>query len=150
MTNANAVTKDVWISIHGKQDYEDSHNAPIELTTAGKLTRTEQGYQLSYEETALTGMEGTLTRFDIAGRQVTLTRTGEICSEMVFEPGVRHLSLYRTPFGNMEVGVAARKVYSTIGDEGGELEVNYSIDIDHEVAGESTFSLRVQETRLSQ
>lgn len=143
-------TKDVFISILGLQDYEGTDGDSVELTTTGKLTRTAQGYHLSYQESALTGMEGTQTNIEIFPRSVVLTRTGQVCSEMVFEQGVRHLSLYNTPYGSLEVGVAARKIHSTIGDRGGELEVNYSIDIDHRLAGENSFSLKVREAKLTQ
>lgn len=143
------MTKNVMISILGLQEYEDTDGDSIELTTAGQLTRTAKGYNLSYEESALTGMEGTHTSFDIMPDHVVLTRTGQLCSEMVFQQGVRHLSMYNTPYGSLEVGVAARKVRSTIGDHGGELEINYSIDIDHKLAGENRFSLKVREARVS-
>lgn len=143
------MTKDVMISIRGLQEYEDQDADAIELVTAGTLTTTEDGYHLSYEETALTGMEGTITNFQIGPRQVILTRTGAICSEMVFELGRRHLSLYATPYGTLEVGVAARSVRSTIGETGGELEINYAIDIDHALAGENTFHIQVKEAKNS-
>lgn len=144
------MTKDVMISIQGLQDYNETGADSIELTTAGKLRRLEEGYELSYEESALTGMEGTLTRFEIQPGRVLLTRSGQLNSEMVFEKGVRHLSLYDTPYGSMMVGVAARKVRSTINDCGGELEINYAIDIDHRLAGENSFSLQVRESHISQ
>lgn len=137
--------KDVMIFIRGLQEYDGE--GEVELVTAGTLSPTEGGWHLTYQESELTGMEGTVTCFDIFPRQVTLTRTGQVCSEMVFEQGRRHLSLYRTPYGNMEVGVAARSVHSTIGEGGGELEVNYAIDIDHALAGENTFHIQVREAR---
>jgi uncharacterized beta-barrel protein YwiB (DUF1934 family) len=145
------MTKDVMISISGLQEYEDMDDDSIELTTAGKLTRTnEGGYHLSYQESALTGMEGTLTTFEILPRRVVLTRTGQVCSEMVFETGVRHLSLYDTPYGHLEIGVAARAVRSTIGDKGGELEISYAVDVDHRLTGENTVYLTVKEAKISQ
>ncbi len=144
------LTKNVMISITGLQEYENAETDAIELTTAGALTKIPGGYQLSYEESALTGMEGTLTSFEISPNRVVLTRTGQLNSEMVFEKGVRHLSLYSTPMGSLEVGVAARKVHSTINDQGGELVINYAIDIDHQLAGENSFSLKVREARISQ
>ncbi len=144
------LTKNVMISITGLQEYENAEKDAIELTTAGALTKIPGGYQLSYEESALTGMEGTLTSFEISPNRVVLTRTGQLNSEMVFEKGVRHLSLYSTPMGSLEVGVAARKVHSTINDQGGELVINYAIDIDHQLAGENSFSLKVREARISQ
>lgn len=143
------MTKDVMISIRGLQEYEGQDANDIELVTTGTLTVTDDGYHLSYEETALTGMEGTVTNFQIGPSQVVLTRTGTICSEMVFELGRRHLSLYATPYGTLEVGVAARSVRSTIGETGGELEIDYAIDIDHALAGENTFHIQVKEAKNS-
>jgi uncharacterized beta-barrel protein YwiB (DUF1934 family) len=95
-------------------------------------------------------MEGTLTSFHILPDRVVLTRTGELNSQMVFQKGVRHLSLYSTPMGSMEVGVATRVMRSTIGEGGGELEVDYAIDINHQMAGQNSFSLTVREARISQ
>lgn len=141
------MAKDVMISIRGLQDYENTDSDSIELVTAGTLERTEQGYFLSYQESAITGMEGTTTSFEISPRMVTLTRTGVVCSQMVFEAGRRHLSLYQTPYGSMEVGVAARSVHSTIGEQGGELKIDYAIDIDHALAGENTFHIKVKEAK---
>ena len=38
-----------------------------ELTTEGTLELTEEGLLLTYQETALTGMEGTTTTFEVSG-----------------------------------------------------------------------------------
>lgn len=138
------------ISIHSRQEYEDAAPDSVDLTTAGALSRTEQGYCVTYEESVLTGLEGTRTSLDITPKRVVLTRTGGLNSQIVFETGVRHLSLYTTPMGNLEVGVATRRLHSTMGDNGGRLEVDYSIDIDHQLAGENYFSLTVRRTNISQ
>lgn len=142
--------KNVMISIRSRQEYEGTSPDSIELTTTGALMRTNGGFQLSYEESELTGLEGTRTSFHISPNRVILTRSGQLNSEMVFEKGVRHLSHYITPAGCLEVGVATRKMHSTIDETGGVLEVDYSIDIDHQLAGESSFSLTVREAIISQ
>ena len=103
--------KEVIISIRGMQQFEEEDQDSIELITAGRLSRAESGeYTLQYEESELTGLDGTSTRFLIQPRRVTLTREGQVNSQMVFEVGRKHLSLYDTPYGSMEVGVSARKV----------------------------------------
>ncbi len=138
--------KEVIISIRGMQQFEEEDQDSIELITAGRLSRAESGeYTLQYEESELTGLDGTSTRFLIQPRRVTLTREGQVNSQMVFEVGRKHLSLYDTPYGSMEVGVSARKVRSTIGDGGGELEIDYAIEIDHAVAGYNLFHIEVKE-----
>ena len=138
--------KDVIISIKGTQKYE--HNAPdvIELVTQGRLKEREGGYTLTYQESELTGLEGTRTTIEVEDEQVTLLREGGVNSQMVFEEGRKHLSLYDTPYGAMEVGVSAKSVRCTIGDQGGELEINYAIEIDHAVAGQNLFHIEVKES----
>lgn len=138
------MTKEVIISIKGTQNY-DGENDVIELVTAGTLTRQEGGYALTYEESELTGLEGTRTTFQVEDARVTLLRVGSVCSQMVFEEGQRHLSMYDTPYGSMEVGVNARRVRASLNDGGGQIEINYAIEIDHAVAGENLFRISVRE-----
>jgi uncharacterized beta-barrel protein YwiB (DUF1934 family) len=139
--------KEVIISIRGVQQSEEAGDDNIELVTAGRLIRHPSGdYTLHYEESELTGLEGTSTTFLIQPRRVTLTREGQVNSQMVFEEGRKHLSLYDTPYGAMEVGVSARRVRSTIGDRGGELEVRYALEIDHAIAGQNLVHIEVKET----
>ena len=47
-----------------------------------------------------------------------MLRQGSVNSQMIFEVGRKHLSLYDTPYGAMEIGVSAKKVRSTIGGDG--------------------------------
>ena len=145
----NKETKNVMISIHSRQEFEEGAPDSVELTTTGLLSRTENGYCITYEESALTGMEGTSTSLQISPRRVIITRTGQLNSQMVFEKDVRHLSLYTTPMGRLEVGVATRRLYSTINDQGGELEVDYAIDIGHQLTGKNFFSLTVREAEIT-
>ncbi len=138
--------KDVIISIQGMQSYEGESDDNIELVTQGKLGYAEGGLCLSYQESELTGMEGTTTVFHVEPDRITLLRIGSISSEMVFEQGKRHLSLYSTPYGNMEIGVMARKLNSTLDAEGGKIEIDYDIDINHMMAGKSLFRIDVRQS----
>ena len=56
----------VMISVRGEQYFDDVDPNATELMTEGTLEQTEDGFLLSYQETELTGMEGTLTTFRIA------------------------------------------------------------------------------------
>ena len=53
------------ISVRGEQYFDDVDPNATELMTEGTLEQTEDGFLLSYQETELTGMEGTLTTFEI-------------------------------------------------------------------------------------
>lgn len=137
--------KDVIISIRGTQDYSGTDPDTMELVTEGKLAVQDGALCLSYEESELTGMEGTTTVFQVEPEKVTLLRLGSVQSEMVFEEGRRHMSLYSTPYGNMEIGVRARRLNSTLEPTGGRLEIDYDIEINHMLAGQSLFRIDVRE-----
>lgn len=137
--------KDVIISIQGLQTY-DGDSDDIELVTEGKLAQADGALRLSYQESELTGLDGTTTLFQVEPEKITLLRIGTINSEMVFEQGKRHMSLYSTPYGSMEVGVTARKMRSTLEyTSGGSIEIDYDIEINHMLAGQSLFRIKVRE-----
>ena len=139
------MTDNVIISIKGKQLYTDSGPDEMELVTAGVLRQEGEGrYTISYQETELTGLEGTTTVVQVDGGRVTLLREGSINSQMVFEEGQRHLSMYETPYGSLSVGIHTHRMRSTLGESGGDLEIDYAIEIDHLVAGQSLFRMNVK------
>ena len=140
-------TDNVIISIKGKQLYAECAPEEIELVTAGTMERDGQGGgTISYQESELTGLGGTLTTFQVEGGQVTLLRVGEFNSQMVFQEGRRHLSMYNTPYGAMSVGVHTRHLLAQLSDQGGDIEVDYAIEVDHALAGRSIFRISVKET----
>ena len=136
----------VIISIQGKQSFQAQEDDTIELVTEGCLSPDGDGsYTLSYQESPLTGLEGTLTTIQVEGEQVTLMRVGEFNSQMVFQEGRRHMSMYNTPYGAMTIGVNTRHLLAELDDQGGEIEIDYAIEIDHSVAGRNTFQINVKE-----
>ena len=144
--------ENVIISIKGSQLYEGQEPDVTELVTPGTLRREKEGYTIAYEETELTGLEGTTTQLHIAGPRVTLLRQGSVNSQMIFEVGRKHLSMYETPYGSLAVGVDTRRLKNTVGEGGGELEIDYAIEIDNLLAGKSLFRLSVKsaEPKLKQ
>lgn len=142
---AETEARPVILFVKGEQDYEGQEPDGTELMTEGTLRRTPDGYLLSYEESTLTGMEGTTTTFEIKGNQVWLTRTGKVNSQMIFEEGRRHTSLYETPMGDMTIDVLTSKLRHNMTERGGLMEICYSIALEHTITGKSSFKVRVRE-----
>ena len=134
----------VLLSIRGEQYFDDIDTDATELMTEGTMTLTEDGMVLSYEETELTGMEGTTTTFEVKGPQVILTRTGTVNSQMVFEEGRQHTSLYETPFGELTVDIQTSTLKHNLTQRGGVMEIKYSIAVEHTVTGRNCFKIRVR------
>ena len=139
--------KEVVISIRGMQKYEGTPPDVVELVTEGRLAREGESYTLSYQESEITGLGGTLTTIQVEGEQVTLMRVGEYNSQMVFQEGRRHLSMYDTPYGAMTIGVNTRHLLAQLTDQGGDIEVDYAIEVDHAMTGRSIFRINVKEAQ---
>lgn len=138
--------KNVILSIKGVQAGPDDTPDVIELVTEGTLSVLgNQRYNLSYQESELTGLEGTSTTFQIEPDSITLLREGALNSQMVFQMGRRHISMYDTPYGALSIGVNTRKLSSTLDETGGVIEINYALEIDHAPSGENSFLIHVRE-----
>ena len=85
--------QNVMLSIRGTQRYEDQEPEVIELVTEGTMELRDGGWDISYQESELTGLAGVTTTFRVEPNKVILTRTGGLNSEMIFEKGVPHESL---------------------------------------------------------
>ena len=55
--------QNVVLTIRGRQLYDDQEPEVVELVTEGTLEKLEDGWNICYEESALTGLEGVKTSF---------------------------------------------------------------------------------------
>ena len=102
--------ENVLLSIVGRQSYPGQEPDSIELVTAGTMEQIPGGWELSYQESDLTGLDGVKTTFRVEQGKITLTREGRLRSQMVFQEGVRHESLYQMEFGALMMVVCAKKI----------------------------------------
>lgn len=130
--------------VKGEQYFDGIDPDGTELVTEGTMSLTEKGMLLSYEESELTGMEGTTTTFEITEKRVILRRSGTTNSQMVFEEGTQHTSLYETPFGELTVDIQTSHLRHNLSERGGVMEIRYSIAVEHAVTGRNCFKIRVK------
>ena len=134
----------VVLSIRGRQTYGNQEPEVIELVTEGTMAYRDGGWDLSYEESALTGMEGVTTTFRIEPGKVTLERTGKLASTMVFQENVPHDSLYQMEFGALLLTVRATRIFCDILPEGGSVDLVYEICIENTEAGVIDYHLDIR------
>ena len=134
----------VILSIRGKQSYLEQEPEIIELVTEGTMEFTNGGWDISYEESALTGLEGVTTTFRVEPDKVILTRTGKLNSRMVFQTGVPHDSLYQMEFGALMITVTAKFMYFDLVPDGGTIDLVYGISIENTEAGEIDYHLDIR------
>ena len=135
----------VLLSLTGRQTYQDQEPDVIELVTEGEMEFRDNGWDITYQETELTGLAGVTTTFRVEPGKVTLRRTGKLRSEMVFQQGVFHDSLYQTEFGfAMMITVCAKRVDWELTESGGFVDLSYSIEIEQTTAGSIDYHLDIK------
>ncbi len=136
--------KEMVLSLKAVQSYGDQEPDVIELVTDGTLENTEKGWSISYEESALTGLEGVCTSFLLEDDSVTLTRTGKLNSQMFFREGISHDSLYEMEFGALMLTVCATLIQWDISFQGGTVDLHYKIEIEQSAAGTVNYHLEIK------
>ena len=134
----------VILSICGRQNYIDQEPEVIELVTEGTMENTGNGWEICYEESDLTGLEGASTSFLVEQEKITLTRTGNLTSQMVFRVGTAHESLYNMGFGVLLITVNATKIQYDLSEEGGWVDLSYGIAIEQSAAGNIDYRLEIK------
>ena len=111
---------------------DDDEAQDMEMYSDARLRLTDDMFSLSYEETALTGMEGTSSQLSFIRSQphlLTMLRSGSVSTALVFEPGKRHFCTYKTPYMPFEVCVHTVKVDNRLLDAEGTLDLDYVVEI---------------------
>ena len=134
----------VFLSIRGRQSYPEQEPEIIELSTEGWMEFRNGGWDISYEESELTGLAGVTTVFRVEPGRVTLDRKGALNSQMVFQQGVPHDSLYQMPFGALLLTVNATSVFYDIVPDGGVIDLSYNINIENTQAGVIDYHLDIR------
>lgn len=134
----------VVLSIQGKQSYLDQDPEVIELVTEGILENQGEQWDISYEESDLTGLAGVTTTFQIQPGKVVLNRTGKLTSQMIFVEGQQHDSLYQMEFGALMLSVRATRVEYQLAEEGGTIDLSYQIEIEQTSAGTIDYHLEIK------
>ena len=125
---------------------EDGEEA-IELSTEGYMKIENGRVTLGYEETELTGMEGSSTSVSFNENDqglVSMHRDGAVTTALVFERGKRHHCVYNTPIMPFEICVKTIKVENKILTEG-TLVLDYIIEIRGAKAERTKFEISVFE-----
>ncbi len=137
--------KDVVISIHSVHGYDQNDTEELDFTTDGVMSLEEDGCSLSYMESEVTGMPGTLTTFRVNPDGIVVDREGFVTSRMQFREGMKDSVMLATPYGTARLGIDTRKIRNNLGCRGGNLEIEYVVNMEHVVAMRNRFIIDVKE-----
>ena len=138
------VKKDAVIRIVSKQRTENGDNTS-EMSVVGTVTYDDDKSIIEYiENNEETGAEDTaITVF--ANDTVSIVRNGQFSSEMMVEKNNRHLTFYRTPYGELTMGIYGNQVEWSRDDKGAVLKMRYSLDFNNGLISENTMIIYIEE-----
>lgn len=137
--------KKVIITVSGSQSLDQGEQEDVELMTEGMYEYEGGTGRFAYEESEITGMEGTTTRFLCSPTEVVISRTGAVTSKMVFVEGRQNVFLYETPYGSATLGVDTHKITNKLGEHGGELNIDYTLHVDRMLVSRNRFLVKIKE-----
>ena len=97
------------------------------FTTDGTLRLYDSDFIITFKEES----EGQITHSQITVSEsfVSLTKRGAIESDMLFEEGKTTKTLYRVGPYAFDMHLTTKRIRSSVGEEGGELQLIYSMNI---------------------
>lgn len=140
--------KDVLVSISGMHmgilaDQEDEDDEIEVVTPASYYCRNGKHY-IIYDE-VVEGMAGTIkNKIKITGDSVLeIMKSGLSNTHMVFEKNRKNLTYYRTPYGQMLVGVNTRNMEVRVADDEIDVQVKYELDVNHEPFADCSIKMNI-------
>lgn len=145
------MTKDILVKISGMQfiaDNEDPNEPePVEIIAPGEYYFKNGKHYIIYDEF----MEGfdsvTKNVLKLKNDSLEITKRGSSNVHMIFEKDKKNLTCYTTPFGNLMMGIDARRILIEESEEEIYAQVEYALDINYEHLADCTIQLRVQPKR---
>ena len=120
--------RQVLLSVMGWTREEDDQDT-VRLLTTGTLSGSKENWRIDYTETQPDNESHDVT-LTLGGGVVTMQRRGPMGTSMVFEQGKRFEGSYRTPYGDLEMGVYPTRVqYQVDGETGGQVDLVYQLDL---------------------
>ena len=138
--------KNVLIHIRVLQMMEPTdEQEPIELVVPGQYYFKNGSHYLRYEELMdETSAEPTVNYIKISSKAVEVRKKGLVNVHMVFERGKKNMTYYSTPYGTVEMGIAATGVMIEESENGIDMKVDYALEMNEEYVADCYLTVSAQ------
>lgn len=135
------MTKNVLISLKGTQYSEGETN--IEIIYTGVYFYKNNMHYIGYEEISDDG-DKTRNTIKLGKGYVEITRRGIVESEMKFIENVTTGTLYRTPYGSINMDIFTEILDVLIRENNIRIKMKYSLAMDGEKGTECDMEIRIR------
>lgn len=145
------MTKDVLVSISGLHTDvlsvvkgDDIADEAIEVVTPASYYCKNGKHYVIYDEVT-EGVQGTTkNKIKISGTDsLEIMKTGLSNAHMLFEKSRKNLTYYKTPYGQLLVGVNTKNMKINVTEENIDISVDYELDINHEPLADCSIKMEI-------
>ncbi len=137
--------KNVLIHVRGLQLMDpESGEEPLEIVVPGEYYFRNGSHYLRYEEVMEDFSEPTINYIKMAPRGMEVRKKGLVNVHMVFEQGKKNMTYYTTPFGTIQMGIAATNLALDESKDSLNMKVDYALDMNEEHIADCYLMIQVQ------
>ena len=137
--------KEVLIHVSGLQTMDaEGDQEPIEIVVPGEYYFRNGSHYLRYEEILEDFAEPTINYIKISPKGMEVRKKGVVNVHMVFEQGKKNMTYYTTPYGTIEMGIAATNLNLEENDSGLNMKVDYALDMNQEHVADCYLAVKAQ------
>lgn len=139
------MNKEVLIHVRGLQMMEtDDAQEPIEIVVPGQYYFRNGSHYLRYEEMLDDTAETTVNYIKMSPNGVEVRKQGQVNVHMVFEEGKKNKTFYNTPYGTLQMGIAATGLELKESEDGIQMKVDYALDMNEEHVADCYLTVQAQ------
>lgn len=139
------MNKDVLIHVRGLQLMEtDDEQEPIEIVVPGQYYFRNGSHYLRYEEMLDDSAQTTVNYIKMSSEGVEIRKQGQVNVHMVFEQGKKNKTFYNTPYGTLQMGIAAIGLELKESEDDIQMKVDYALDMNEEHVADCYLTVQAQ------
>ena len=137
--------KQVLVHVSGLHMMEgDGQEEPVEIVVPGEHYFRNGSHYLCYEEILEDFSEPTINYIKISPKGIEVRKKGIVNVHMVFEQGKKNMTYYTTPYGTIEMGIAATNMNLKEDESGLNMKVDYALDMNQEHVADCCLAIQAQ------
>ena len=137
--------KEVLIHVSGLQTIDaEGEQEPIEIVVPGEYYFRNGSHYLRYEEIMEDFAEPTINYIKISPKGMEVRKKGVVNVHMVFEQGKKNMTYYSTPYGTLQMGIAATNLELMESEENLQMKADYALDMNEEHVADCYLAIQVQ------
>ena len=140
------MTEEVLVRVTGIQTAAGEPQAaeePISIVTPGRFYTEDGNRYVSYEEVYEEAGMSAVNTVKLHPEVLEVNKSGAINVQMVFQESRKNMSMYGTPFGEIEMGISTTSYTMSETENKIDLDVKYALEMNGEHAADCELKLEI-------